>query len=364
MNILFRADASTQIGTGHIMRCLTMAAEMRQEQAEVFFICRELQGHLCGCLERENIPVFRLGCPELIEAKKHYSDQHSIGWEDDAEEVIQILKKEFFKRNLEIDWLIVDHYDLDKQWEKKMRPFVKKIMVIDDLADRFHDCDLILDQNLCVNMEQRYDGLVPEGCIKLLGPKYALLRPEFKEAREKLRKRNGPVKRILVFLGGSDPSNETVKVLKAIEMLGRCDIAVDVIAGISNPQKEQVKEFCNSMPNTYYYCQVDNMAEFMAQADLAVGAGGSTAWERCCLGLPTLTIITAKNQEETTRALALTGATLNLGYCHEITSAEISQVLNLLISNEFLLNNMQNAALSVIPGIGPGYKAIIKSGTG
>jgi len=254
----------------------------------------------------------------------------------------------FGEKNKKIDWLVVDHYALDRRWEEQMRPFVRKIMVIDDLADHPHDCDLLLDQNLYEDMETRYDGLVPEHCIKLLGPKYALLRRGFREARANLRERDGTVKRILVFFGGSDSTNETAKALEAIQLLGRPDIAVDVVVGLSNPHKDGIKEMCSIMPNAKYYCQVDNMAELMAQADLAVGAGGSATWERCFLGLPSITIITAKNQRESTLAVSSRKATFNLGFHNQVSSKEILDILQLFLSSSEILQNMGRSAFEIM----------------
>ncbi|MEW5919764.1 MAG: UDP-2,4-diacetamido-2,4,6-trideoxy-beta-L-altropyranose hydrolase [Bacillota bacterium] len=330
------------------MRCLTLAEELRQNGAVVFFICRELPGHLCSHLEDKHFSVLRL---YTYDVRESHASWLGVSWQQDAEEVSQILRQEFLKKKRRIDWLVVDHYALDRRWEEKMRPFVDKIMVIDDLADRSHDCDLLLDQNLYENMESRYDGLVPENCRKLLGPQYALLRPEFIKARANLRKRDGTVKCILVFLGGADPTNETAKALEAIQLLERPDIAVDVVVGLSNPHREQIKEICSTMPNTSYHCQVDNVAELMAQADLAIGAGGIATWERCCLGLPSITMITAENQERITSAVALHQAILNLGNNKNVGSEDIFEALNILLTEKNMLLAMTNAALSIISGI-------------
>jgi len=205
LKILIRTDSSVQIGTGHVMRCLTLADELRERGAEIVFVCRDFAGNLCGYTEGNLKHAAWLGAD----------------WQTDARQVEEIIK-DF---NTHPDWLVVDHYALDERWERYLRSYVKKIMVIDDLADRPHDCDLLLDQNFYENLESRYDGLAPSGCKKLLGPKYALLRPEFREERKNLRKRDGYVKRIMIFFGGSDPTNETTKALEAVRMLNRPDIA-------------------------------------------------------------------------------------------------------------------------------------------
>ena len=301
--ILIRTDASEQIGSGHIMRCLTLANELRQN-AQVSFICRELPGNMCDYIEQQGYIVHRLP----LDATKQTSE---------------ILAAE----NGVIDWLIVDHYGLDAQWEMTMRPYVHRIMVIDDMANRSHDCDILLDQNLYVDMDNRYKDLVPPSCKQLLGPKYALLRPEFLAARKKLRKREGNIKRLLIFMGGSDPTNETAKALEAVKLLNRPEIAVDVVVGESNPDKEPIKQLCASLPNAAYYCQVSNMAELMVKADLAIGAGGSTNWERCCLGLPSLVMTIAENQEELTQVLHEQGYLISLGTKEKVTAETIWQNL-------------------------------------
>ena len=144
----------------------------------------------------------------------------------------------------------------------------KKIMIIDDIANRKHDCDILLDQNYSGN-HNRYNGLVPGPCIKLLGPEYALLRPQFRNARESLRERDGEVKKILVFMGGADPTNETVKVLRALKMLNRQDIAIDVVIGAPNPFKKEIENIAQKMPGTVCHFNVSNMAELMSSADIS-----------------------------------------------------------------------------------------------
>lgn len=226
---------------------------------------------------------------------------------------------------------MVDSYALDHKWEKFLRPHVNKIMVIDDLANRAHDCDLLLDQNYYRDIEHRYDGLLPLTCRKLLGPEYALLRPEFHQAKKNLRKRDGKIRRILVFFGGSDPSNETKKALQAIKLLNRPEIAVDVVVGAGNPHREEIKQICSEMPNTTYYCQVENMAELMAAADLAIGAGGVTTWERLYLELPTIAIAVAENQVETLEALGEAEMVWYLGIWSEVVVDDIYfKIINLL----------------------------------
>ena len=268
MNIVIRTDSSVSIGTGHVMRCLTLADELGHLGGKINFICREEKGNLITLIEEKGYRVYRLNDRQFNPA--------NAAIEKEIQQAKSVLTEDI--RN--IDLLIVDHYDLDAQWETQMRPVVKKIMVIDDLANRSHNCDILLDQNFYENIQSRYSGITPEHCQKLLGPQYALLRQEFIDARKKLRKRNGDIRRLLVFFGSSDPTNETAKALRALRLLNSSHlITIDVVVGSNNPQKEMIRELCRNMQGTHYHCQVDNMAQLMVRADLAIGAGGSTYWQ-------------------------------------------------------------------------------------
>jgi UDP-2,4-diacetamido-2,4,6-trideoxy-beta-L-altropyranose hydrolase len=204
-------------------------------------------------------------------------------------------------------------------------------MVIDDLADRRHECDLILDQNYFQKNMQRYDQLVPAYCKKVLGPQYALLRPEFLEESKKTRERDGTIRNILIFFGGSDPTNETEKALHGIRILNQADLHFDLIVGSSNRNKEKIKNACRSILNVTFYEQVSNMASLMAKADLSLGAGGTSTWERCYLALPSIVIVVAKNQEKVATALEDAGAIWNLGWHSRVDSEKIAESFALAI---------------------------------
>ena len=357
MQILIRTDSSIQIGTGHVMRCLTLAEELRGRGAEVVFVCREFDGNLCGYIEEKGYIVHRLPVSNEQEHNIEGSLKHATwlgaDWRTDARQVEEIIKG--FENPP--DWLVVDHYALDEKWEGYLRSHVKKIMVIDDLADRAHDCDLLLDQNFYENLENRYDKLAPSRCKKLLGPKYALLRPEFREARENLRKRDGHVKRMMIFFGGSDPTNETTKALEAIRMLNRPDIAVDVVVGSANPNKDKINELCAAMTNVTYYCQVENMAQLMADADLFIGGGGSTTWERCCLGLPGLIMATARNQEAIAVGCDQAGTGIHINKSKNISPYQIQIEIEKMFLNQTILLNMGKKSANMVDGKGADYVA-------
>lgn len=329
MRVAIRVDSSALIGSGHLMRCLTLAERMRKEKtAEVHFISRDLAGNLHDKIKALGFAMHILPRHLSDESLEGYAAWLTVPQDMDAMET-KVVLREIGKT----DCLVVDSYALNEAWEREMRPFADKIFVIDDLANREHDCDVLLDQNYYLDKESRYIGFVPENCKLLLGPRHALLREEFYEARKHLRRRDGSLRNILMFYGGSDMTNETMKALNALCSWHGThpDIMVDVIAGASNSHKETVAAFCNSSAAKEwmsYHCQVENMAEFMARADLALGAGGSTTWERCFLELPTIVTSVAENQVKIAEDCAAAGYITYLGRTQEVTESRIVSALN------------------------------------
>ena len=305
MNNFFRVDASLQIGTGHLMRCITLANKLKENGAINTFICRQIpvflqtkvleQGHELILLAKPTEQIDDVGVGYLAHAEWLNTTQTK-----DAQDVLEAII------DRKCDWLIIDHYALDIVWETKLRDATKNILVIDDIADRKHDCDVLLDQNFYVDMQNRYIDKVPKHCQLLLGPRYALLRPEFLSARQHAKVRSGGVKRILVFFGGVDADNYTCMTLTALQHLDLKGIAVDVVIGAEHPNRDELLSICKA--NDFVcHIQTQHMAELMLQADLSIGAGGSATWERCCLGLPAIAISTADNQAIQIKDAALGG---------------------------------------------------------
>lgn len=349
MKVLIRADASLTIGSGHIMRCLTLADALRQRGADITFVCREHPGNLIELIENKGYPTARLQpSAEYDAAPDDVAHAAWLGatWLQDSSGTIDAIK------GVLPEWLIVDHYAIDHRWEHKLRPHVDRIMVIDDIADRPHDCDLLLDQNLFKNMDIRYNGLVPAHCRNFLGPRYALLRPEFVQAHRNIRKRDGSVRRILIFFGGSDQSNETTRALDAVRQLKRPDVSLDIVVGVTNPHREQIQNLCNTLPNTKYYCQVNNISELMMAADLSIGAGGSTSWERCFLGLPTLIVAIADNQIEPSICLSESGGAWYCGKTGEVTATTLEQRIRHLLNDPSAVVQASTACSSVVDNAG------------
>jgi UDP-2,4-diacetamido-2,4,6-trideoxy-beta-L-altropyranose hydrolase len=315
--LVFRTDASLQIGTGHVMRCLTLADALREHGAHCRFICRDHPGNLFDLIGKRGYSVHVL--PDVrehmieneacSEPALGYRAWLGVDWDVDAQQTVAALD------DTPVDWLIVDYYALDARWEQVLKAHCKKLLVIDDLADRPHVCDVLLDQNLGREATD-YASLVPEHCIVLAGPRFALLRPEFAALREYSlqRRKMATIKHLLITMGGVDKDNATGQVLNA---LNNCnlppDLRITVVMGPHAPWFAQVQAQAAQMPwPTKVLVGVDNMAQLMAESDLAIGAAGSTSWERCCLGLATIQIALAQNQVTIAQALSNVGAALML----------------------------------------------------
>ena len=332
MLAVIRADASTSIGSGHVMRCLTLAHRLKKEKnAKVVFVMRDLPGNLIDVVEKQGFEVLKLSPANQKYSLNGYGLWLTVPMEVDAQQTIEVLQHYLQEHCCDVaDRLIVDSYALDEQWELMLRPYCREIMVIDDLANRRHDCDILLDQNFYLNKDVRYAGLVPEHCKMLLGPEHALLREEFYEAKKHLRKRDGNIKNILVFYGGSDLTNETEKAIKALVQLHDegYSFTADIITGLSNSRRGKIEKICSKYHFFHYYCQVSNMAEFMNKADLMLGAGGSTTWERLYMELPDLVTAVAENQIQGCRDCSQAGIIEYLGINDDVRVDTILEALH------------------------------------
>lgn len=347
MRLAIRTDASLQIGTGHLMRCLALADALRAQGADIRFIARELQGAPLQAICDHGYRLESLPSPNTAAtAGNGCAHAHWL-------EVPQMVDAEQTRERLEAaggaDLLIVDHYALDVAWERAQRAVARRICVLDDLADRLHDCDLLLDQT--PKDASRYYTKVPAGCGLMLGPAYALLRTEFSRWRSKMSARSGRVRRLLVCFGGVDAANHTARVLEALQRLKQLDLQLDVVAGMANPHVDELRRLCAQMSKARFLLAPRNLAELMAQADLAVGAGGVMTWERACLGLPTLAVVVADNQRPVMEALAASGhiACVELA---EFTPERVAAVLEELIAEPGRLHEMRRRNLALVDGRG------------
>ena len=321
-SVAIRVDSSRMIGSGHLMRCLTLGERLRSEGVQVVVVCRDLPGNLYALVHEKGFVLKVLPRHEDDSTLSGYAAWLTVSQETDAQETRAVLDT-----LAPISRLVVDSYALDETWEKVMRPLVGEIFVIDDLANRRHDCDILLDQNFYLGMEHRYDGLVPIGCKLLLGPRHALLRQEFYEAKKRLRSRDGMLRRILIFYGGVDRTQETEKAIQALLLLKLQQIEVDVVVGSSNVRQEQIRQLCEAHDFLHFHIQVNNMAELMANADLCLGAGGTTTWERCFLGLPAIVTAVAENQFQICEDCAAAGFIHYVGRWKDVTTESLIRAI-------------------------------------
>lgn len=360
LKIAFRVDASLDIGTGHVMRCLTLANALKLQGCECQFICREHHGNLItyitsqnfrvNVLPREDSKVANLSVisEKIIEKQLAHATWLGSTQQNDAAECTAIFNKQIF------DWLIVDHYALDHRWETALNAHCKKLMVIDDLADRTHNCDILLDQTFG-REAQDYAPWLPHNCIKLCGSEYSLLRPEFAALRgySIQRRKGAKLERLLITMGGVDKDNATGSILDSLKscvLPGSCQITV--VMGATAPWLTQVRLQAAQMPwQTEVKTGISDMARLMADSDLAIGAAGATSWERCCLGLPTLMLVLAANQRNVADGLQRTGAVKLLQGPDQILPL-LPSLMNELVSSPHLRESMSLAATNVADGRG------------
>lgn len=309
MKIAFRVDASLDMGTGHVMRCLTLAEALRDRGVTSHFVCRAHPGNLIAKVRSRGFEVSALARePDDVRnpvAKPAHAAWLGADWRVDAAATREILQ------SFDPDWLVVDHYALDQSWERDVRADCGHLMVIDDLADRAHECDLLLDQTATHGVAD-YADLMPEGCMVLAGPRFALVRPEFAARRRETVPRQAPSEytNLLVMMGGIDRVDATGKVLTALR---NCELAPDthivVVMGGQAPWLGDIETLAKALP---WVCEVkvdvEDVARLLVDCDLAIGAAGGSAWERCVLGVPSIVVVTAQNQEVVARSLERYGA--------------------------------------------------------
>ena len=339
--ILVRCDASC-IGSGHVMRCRTLARELQRRGADVTFVCRRQSGDLINLLESEfsvlALPEQILASTNGLNGRDLYRSWLGCTQQQDAAQCLEVLEKAGINS---VNWIVADHYGLDICWEVQLLEGLSgsdaapKLLVIDDLADRSHQADLLLDQNFVVEaIEQRYHGLVPPYCRQLLGPHYALLGPEYTQLHSLVPPRS-ELRRVLVFFGGVDPANLTSRALEALLDSELAHLAVDVVLGPQSPHRQAVEELISRRPNTTLHSSLPSLAGLIVRADLAIGAGGSTTWERIALRLPSLVVTFGRDQAPIAKALDKAGYIQLLGDATIVSAKQILSVLKKVMQSNW-----------------------------
>lgn len=283
MKFLFRCDATAELGGGHVMRCLTLARAL------------SALGHSCVFMTRS-------GVSDIVPALRQAGFVLRELADGDDEASVAAVERP--------DWVVIDSYASGAGAEARIRAATgARLLAIDDLANRARDCDVLLDQNLGRSVED-YVGLVPPGARVLAGPRYALLRPEFAAARERAlarRAAGGPVRRILVSLGMTDVGGATLPAVQAA-LAAAPGAIIDVAISSRAPSLSALRALSAERTELRLHVDDADMCELMLEADLAIGAAGSTSWERCCLRLPRIVLALADNQKDAARQLEDAGA--------------------------------------------------------
>lgn len=350
--ILFRVDSATYMGAGHVMRCLSLAEALRERGAQCDFVCRDLDGAILEKIGLAGFSLAVLPSPAGLFAIDQGAPAHAEWLKVPINQ--DLAETKAVTTGVSYDWLVVDHYALDSSWLTPMRDCVAKIAVIDELADRDLDCDLLICQSLPEELiGNKFDRYLPKNAKRLIGPDYVLMRKEFTQWREtslNRRNMNDRPHRVFVTNGYMDSAGLTVLVLDALE--GFPDLTIDIAIGSGSPSIKALQDIADQMTNVVLHIDATNMAELMAKADFAVAGGGSNTFERAALGLPALTVCVAENQRELLEFSEQKGAVKQIGMMEDMSSDQIVTAIKSFISAPTACQAMSIAAAELCDGGG------------
>lgn len=333
--IFFRVDGSPTIGSGHVMRCLTIANNIPSDQ--VTFLCKEVTDSLKEKIINKNYKLIILNKQHNNPYPNNYESWLYGSQEDDSHQVLHYVKK--------TDIVIVDHYGIDCNWEKRIKPNISKLIVIDDLANRSHECDYLIDYTILDNYKERYNNLLLSNTTKLLGPQYLILREEFFQIK-KIKHRN-KIKNILIFFSGYDIHSYTKNI---VDLLLNINILRDkYIINVLINHSDDVEYFSQLQldKKINLYININNIANLINTMDLCIGAAGITLVERCYLSCPSIVFKIADNQTDminflnNQKAITYIDKKINLLTWQELENCiqNIEKNIHIYISH---LNNLYN----------------------
>lgn len=346
MKVTVRTDASSRIGTGHLVRCLTLAQALSGAGAQVRFVTRPHDLPVSDRIRAAGFEVAELppaSDPSGSEASD-YSAWLGVSEQLDAEQSLAAIEGD------DVDLLVVDHYGLTATWESRLAQVCGSILVVDDLANRAHAADVLVDQNLRADGADAYDPLVPDGCRVLSGPSYALIRDEYVRARRPWRG-SERASRVFVSLGGVDDLALIDVILRGLAGLADQLETADLVVADPAAVRAAMGGTGAVLPLRLHGPQ-PHLAGLMAKADLAIGAGGGTTWERLCVGLPSIVASRADNQRRGTGELARFGAVVDLGDAAELTSAAVRDAVQGLVASGQQRRQMRELGQALVDGRG------------
>ncbi|MFC1237533.1 UDP-2,4-diacetamido-2,4,6-trideoxy-beta-L-altropyranose hydrolase [Vibrio sp. F74] len=354
-----RVDASLKMGTGHVYRTLTLANQLKLKGHEVVFFCRKMPGNLIEMLKTQH-QVVTLSIKEDVDLSNEKHCLHAawleVSYKDEIDQITEAIQAYLStSSSTKFDWIIADNYAIEHQWHTAVRPYTRHIMQIDDLADRMHECDLLLDQNFYINGSTRYERRVPQASMLLTGPSFALLRPEFKSVRDELQDYSSRYdsRNVVLFFGGIDIGNETEKALSGLLDVPDNHDHFDVIVGMNNPNIESLQTLINNnLERVDLHIQVSNMMDYFSKSYLYVGAVGATTWERCVLALPGIVCSVADNQTQLAKDLNAVNGHNFLGLSETLSSKDYKKAYESFKSNYVALYTQSEICAEMIDGIG------------
>jgi UDP-2,4-diacetamido-2,4,6-trideoxy-beta-L-altropyranose hydrolase len=341
--VVFRLDASARIGSGHLMRCLALAEQLVRLGACCNFLVRPLEPGWHARIEAQGHTVLTLppgdGAPPEPEAPAH------AGWLDTSQRQ-DALDCQAALGARRVNWLVLDHYALDARWEHAMRASAERIMVIDDLADRPHAADLLLDQNLHTGADERYAALLPARSTCLLGPRFALLRPEFRDGPR--HRQADRMARVLVCFGGAAPIDANRRMLAALAGCG----ALEVTLIAAQAQHDVLRAAAPANVRLALLTHSERMAELMREHDLALGAGGGMLWERFSQGVPSVVFGIAENQAPGVRSALEAGLVSGHPALEALDDAALQALLRAALLGSDMLHGQARRAQALVDGRG------------
>lgn len=339
MKVVIRTDSSLLIGTGHVSRCLTLAHYLKERGISIVFACRDLDGNIISIIEEKQFKVIKLSSPEAPVSGDQYDQMRAVSIALEMTEMETLCQQE------KPDWLVVDHYGLNEDWERSIKNQGIRLFVIDDQL-RKHTCNALLDQNYHL-VPTPYQSLVPPDTKCFTGPEFALLNARFNEITPRVRNFH-KISKILVFFGGTDPEGVTVRFLRSV--IGLESFHFEVVAGIKNPYLKEIEAICLGKSHITLHVQVNNMAQLIDESDLYFGSGGTITWERCSLGLPGICVSVAENQTEISKALGISQIHWFLGESKNLSSEDYKNALIKVAQEPELLKLFHNESLKLKVG--------------
>jgi UDP-2,4-diacetamido-2,4,6-trideoxy-beta-L-altropyranose hydrolase len=336
-SILFRADASPVIGSGHVMRCLALARALAKKGANITFATRAYPGNKIEAIKSAGFSLITLpNNPDFSPQPENYRTWLGAGQAEDLEKSLS---------DQPWDWIVLDHYGADAEWQKSARATGAKLLVIDDDVHPAIDAEAILNTNLGAS-DQHYKSLSPNS-LNLLGPQFALIGEHIKKYRPSAHPRK-TIHHILISLGGYDHEGHCLAIARNLNP----EYRLTILAGNDNPKWSELTSLAQSPGRTIsLHALVQDIGAVISEADFCIGAGGSSNWERCCLGLPSALFSMAENQDKIVDSLGKAGVGIALGRAGSFDYSSLQGRINEIERNNMLPLFSQNA-LNLVDGEG------------